>query len=60
MNPIGKVRTEGFSRGGTAEELEFLADFFARVRGPGSLDAPFKVFPRPRGAATRVIIINTC
>ncbi len=38
------------------EELDLLVKWLARVRGPGSEDAPFEVLPGPRGAATRVIV----
>ncbi|OFW39073.1 MAG: hypothetical protein A3J28_06630 [Acidobacteria bacterium RIFCSPLOWO2_12_FULL_60_22] len=56
--PIGAAAnmSGGFSRGGTPYEFELLGKFLARVRGPGAKDSPFKVLPRARGAATRVII----
>ncbi len=33
-----------------------LVKWLAKVRGPESQDAPLRVFPRPRGASTRVIV----
>jgi virginiamycin B lyase len=43
----------------TAPDPEYttLVKFLARVRGPESpADAPLRVFPRPRGQATRVVV----
>lgn len=37
-------------------EAALLVKFLTRVRGPDSQDAPLRVFPRPRGEATRVVI----
>jgi streptogramin lyase len=45
-----------YSRGATAEDREAMARFLGRVRGPESIDDPFVVLPRPRGAATRAIV----
>ncbi|MGH9679129.1 MAG: c-type cytochrome, partial [Candidatus Acidiferrales bacterium] len=38
------------------EEAAILTKFLARVRGPGATDEPLRVFPRPRGEATRVVV----
>jgi streptogramin lyase len=38
------------------EEVDQIVKWLAKVRGPDAQDAPFKVFPRPRGLATRVIV----
>jgi len=38
------------------EDQEILVKWLSRVRGPEAQDAPFKVFPRPQGPATRAII----
>src|SRR6266516_3703551 len=51
--PDGKIPM-GF--GLTEEGRNILVKFLARVRGPQSEFPPMKPFPRPRGAATRVII----
>jgi virginiamycin B lyase len=51
--PDGKIPL-GF--GLTYENREILLKFLARVRGPNSELPPMKPFPRPKGAATRVII----
>ncbi|MGH9678664.1 MAG: c-type cytochrome, partial [Candidatus Acidiferrales bacterium] len=40
----------------SSEEAEIITKFLARVRGPGVKDEPLRVFPRPRGEATRVVI----
>jgi len=37
-------------------EAALLTKFLARVRNPDSQDAPLRLFPRPRGQATRVVI----
>jgi virginiamycin B lyase len=37
-------------------EYELLAKFLTRVRGPDSQDAPLRIFPRPRGQSTRVVV----
>jgi streptogramin lyase/mono/diheme cytochrome c family protein len=37
-------------------EAEMLTKFFARVRGPESQDMPIRLFPRPRGQSTRVVV----
>jgi virginiamycin B lyase len=51
--PDGKI-PRGF--GLTEENRDILLKFLARVRGPESEFPAMKPFPRPRGAATRVII----
>ena len=51
--PDGKIPM-GF--GLTEENRDILLKFLARVRGPQSEFPPMKPFPRPRGAATGVII----
>jgi virginiamycin B lyase len=44
-------------RDGTSpEEVNTLVKFLSRVRGPDAQDAPLRVFPRPRGASTKVIV----
>jgi streptogramin lyase/mono/diheme cytochrome c family protein len=42
--------------GTTPEEVDTLVKFLTRVRGPNAQDAPLRVFPRPSGAATKVVI----
>src|ERR1700682_3096892 len=37
-------------------EYELLVKFLTRVRGPDSQDAPLRVFPRPRGQSTRIVV----
>jgi streptogramin lyase/mono/diheme cytochrome c family protein len=37
-------------------EFDIMVKFLTRVRGPESKDAPLRVFPRPRGQATHVIV----
>src|SRR5581483_4154561 len=37
-------------------EYTLLVQWLTRVRGPGSEDAPRRVFPRPRGPSTKVIV----
>lgn len=37
-------------------EYTILVKFLSRVRGPESTDAPLRVFPRPRGQSTRVVV----
>ena len=39
-----------------AEEEDMLVKWLARIRGPGSQDTPFKIFPGPSGLGTRVIV----
>jgi len=45
-------------KGGTALNQEDLSivKWLAKVRGPESMDDPLLVFPRPSGAATRVVV----
>src|ERR1700692_452319 len=38
------------------EDYNIIVKWLARVRGPKSQDDPLRVFPGPRGAATRVIV----
>ncbi len=38
------------------EELEKVVQWLAKVRGPDSEDLPMRQFPRPKGAATQVVI----
>jgi virginiamycin B lyase len=40
----------------TDEDVASIVKWLAKVRGPESQDAPLRVFPRPRGASTRVIV----
>jgi streptogramin lyase len=37
-------------------EYTLLVKWLSRVRGPDSQDAPLRVFPRPRGHSTRVVV----
>ena len=37
-------------------EYTLLVKWLTRVRGPDSHDAPLRVFPRPRGEGTRVVV----
>jgi len=37
-------------------EYTLLVKWLSRVRGPDSPDAPLRVFPRPRGQSTRVVV----
>src|SRR6266567_7205085 len=37
-------------------EYTLLFKWLTRVRGPESKDAPLRVFPRPRGSSTRVVV----
>src|SRR5712692_2408969 len=37
-------------------EYNLLVKFLSRVRGPDGKDAPLRVFPRPRGESTRVVV----
>ena len=38
------------------EDVTSLVKWLAKVRGPESQDAPLRVFPRPRGASSRVVV----
>src|SRR5467141_3737827 len=42
--------------GTSDDEANILTKWLARVRGPEAKDGPLRVFPRPRGEATRVVI----
>ena len=46
----------GGTNRGSAEDLQKLARWLASVRGPGAVDAPYQSWPRPTGAATRVVV----
>ena len=37
-------------------EATLLIKWFSRIRGPNAQDAPLRVFPRPRGPNTRVVV----
>jgi streptogramin lyase/cytochrome c5 len=37
-------------------EFDLLVKFLTRVRGPDAKDAPLRVFPRPSGQGTRVVV----
>ena len=58
----GTTSTEGgknsVSRqdGTSDEEASILTKWLSRIRSPEAKDAPLRVFPRPRGAGTRVVI----
>ena len=44
-------------RDGTSpEEVQTLVKFLTRVRGPEAQDEPLRVFPRPRGGDTHVVV----
>src|ERR1700722_17076602 len=44
-------------RDGTSpEEVATLVKFLTRVRGPNAQDEPLRVFPRPSGGSTKVVI----
>ena len=45
----------GRARGDTEQE-DLVVKWLARVRGPDWKDVPLRVFPRPRGRATHVVI----
>lgn len=49
----GQTARAGIDR---LEEEEVVIQWLARVRGPEAKDPPLHVLPRPRGAATRVIV----
>jgi virginiamycin B lyase len=38
------------------DQQELIVKWLARVRGPEAKDAPLRVFPRPHGMATRVVV----
>ncbi len=42
--------------GTSDEEANMITKWLARVRGPEAKDEPLRTFPRPRGAATRVVV----
>jgi virginiamycin B lyase len=50
--------TAGAARGDATpdEDYNMIVKWLSRVRGPKSQDDALRVFPRPRGAATRVIV----
>jgi streptogramin lyase/mono/diheme cytochrome c family protein len=58
----GTTTTEGGTnsvsrRDGTSpEEVATLVKFLTRVRGPNAQDEPLRVFPRPRGGDTKVVV----
>ena len=37
-------------------EYNILVKFLSRVRGPDAKDEPLRIFPRPRGESTRVVV----
>src|SRR5260370_35926936 len=37
-------------------EYNLLVKFLSRVRGPDGKDSPLRVFPRPRGESTKVVV----
>jgi len=41
---------------GNPEQKELVVKWLAKVRGPDWKDAPLRVYPRPHGAATRVVV----
>ena len=38
------------------EEVHTIIKWLSRVRGPDSRDEPYRIFPRPQGEATKVIV----
>ena len=38
------------------KDFQILANWLPKVRGPNSPDMPFRIFPRPRGASTHVVV----
>ena len=54
-NPAAPPKPGEASRS-AGENFDVIVKWLAQVRGPDSKDAPFKVFPRPFGGATRAII----
>ncbi len=40
----------------TPEEVNTIIKWLSRVRGPDSKDEPYRIFPRPRGESTKVIV----
>ena len=60
-SPLINVREPGPQNRGRAgrpitEELDIVAKWLARVRGPQSLDEPLHYLPPPRGVSTRVVV----
>lgn len=53
---IDRLEDGEFGGGSDPYKQEIITKFLARVRGPNSEWPPMKAYPRPRGAATRVII----
>ena len=41
---------------GTPEDQQIITKWLAKVRGPGMVDGPLYLFPRPRGASTRLVV----
>ena len=57
LNPSPATSRDRFNRGRPLiDDEELLTKWLARVRGPDSQDEPVYYLPRPRGAATRVVI----
>jgi streptogramin lyase/cytochrome c5 len=58
ISSTGAAGTNAVTRrdGTSPEEVDTLVKFLTRVRGPEAQDAPLRVFPRPRGASTKVIV----
>lgn len=54
-NSLISRRPTGFQFA-TEPEVDTIIQWLAKVRGPDSQDLPFRMFPRPRGASTRVVI----
>jgi streptogramin lyase/mono/diheme cytochrome c family protein len=51
------VRIKGSTvLGSTDDDNKIIVKWLSKVRGPDSQDAPYRVFPRPTGESTRVII----
>jgi streptogramin lyase/mono/diheme cytochrome c family protein len=48
----------GVQRGDAASDVEYntLVNWLSKVRAPGYKDEPLRVFPRPQGAATHVVV----
>jgi streptogramin lyase/mono/diheme cytochrome c family protein len=52
----GGTNTVTRTDGASDDEVNTIVKFLARVRGPESQDPPLRVFARPRGPATRVVV----
>ena len=53
---VDRLKDGEYGGGSNKEKQAIITKFLQRVRGPNSEWPPMKAFPRPRGAATRVIL----